>query len=126
MILLTADLAPFLAVESIIAIAIYFIASSDSGSLIVDHLASHGHEEHHWLQRLFWALMEGAVASALLVSGGAQSLQALQAAAICAGLPFTVLLLYMLSSIYTMCDMAEKRVELLEEEANELLHVRFG
>ena len=90
---------PFLAVVSIIAIVIYFITSSDSGSLIVDHLASNGHEEHHWLQRLFWALTEGAVASALLVAGGSQSLQALQAASIVAGLPFTVLMLYMLSSI---------------------------
>lgn len=113
------ELGPFLAVVSMIAIAIYFMTSSDAGSLMVDHLASNGHEEHHWLQRLFWALTEGAVASALLVSGGAQSLQALQAAAICTGLPFTVLLLYMLSSIYTMSDMAEKGVELLEEEANE-------
>lgn len=112
-------LGPFLAVVSIIAIAIYFITSSDSGSLIVDHLASNGHEEHHWLQRLFWALTEGAVASALLVSGGAQSLQALQAASIVAGLPFTILLLYMMTSIYHMCELAEKGVELLEEEVNE-------
>jgi len=106
-------------VVSIIAIAIYFITSSDSGSLIVDHLASNGHEEHHWLQRLFWALTEGAVASALLVAGGTQSLQALQAASIVAGLPFTILLLYMVSSIYTMCDLAEKGELLLKEELNE-------
>jgi hypothetical protein len=61
-------LGPFLAVVSIIAITIYFITSSNSGSLIVDHLASNGNEEHHWLQQLFWALPEGAVASALLAS----------------------------------------------------------
>jgi hypothetical protein len=109
-------LGPFLVVVSIIAIAIYFITSSNSGSLIVDHLASNGNEEHHWLQQLFWALPEGAVASALLVSGRAQSLQALQAVSIVAGLPFMVLLVYMMSSIYTMCDLAENGIELIKEE----------
>lgn len=45
---------------SLIALTIYFVTSSDSGSLIVDHLASNGHEDHHWAQRVFWAFTEGA------------------------------------------------------------------
>jgi len=56
--------------------------------LIVDHLASNGHEDHHWLQRVVWAFTEGAVATALLVAGGSDALGALQAAAIVFGLPF--------------------------------------
>ena len=71
---------------SIFALAIYFITSSDSGSLIVDTLASNGAEEHHWLQRVFWAFTEGAVATGLLVAGGNDALGALQTASIVFGL----------------------------------------
>ena len=78
----------FMAGLSLIALTIYFVTSSDSGSLIVDHLASNGHEDHHWLQRVFWALTEGAVATALLKAGGGTALGALQAGSIVFGLPF--------------------------------------
>jgi len=98
----------FLSVISIMAIGIYFITSSDSGSLIVDHMASNGQEEHHWLQRLFWALTEGSVACALLKAGGADGLKALQAASIITGLPYTVIMCYMLQSIEIMCSHAQK------------------
>lgn len=98
----------FFSIVSIIAVALYFVTSSDSGSLIVDHLASNGREEHHWLQRVFWAFTEGAVASALLVAGGADSLKALQAASILAGLPFTVIMCYQLQSIQIMCSKARE------------------
>jgi choline-glycine betaine transporter len=54
---------PFLTWVSIFSVSVYFVTSSDSGSLIVDHLASNGYEEAHWLQRVFWAFTEGAVVS---------------------------------------------------------------
>jgi hypothetical protein len=50
---------PFLSGFSIFTLALYFITSSDSGSLVVDILASNGATEHHWIQRVFWALTEG-------------------------------------------------------------------
>lgn len=50
---------PFLSGLSIITLAIYFITSSDSGSLVVDILASNGATQHHWIQRVFWAITEG-------------------------------------------------------------------
>lgn len=90
----------------IISLSVYFATSSDSGSLIVDFLAANGKLEHHWLQRLFWALTEGAVATALLNAGGSDGLSALQAAAIICGFPFTIMLMYILQSIYEMCDQA--------------------
>merc|ERR1712176_662561 len=67
---------------SLFTLAIYFVTSSDSGSLVVDILASNGRTEHHWIQRVFWAITEGAVATALLVAGGPEALRALQAAGI--------------------------------------------
>jgi len=99
----------FMAGLSLIALTIYFVTSSDSGSLIVDHLASNGHEEHHWLQRVFWAFTEGAVASALLVAGGSTALSALQSASIILGLPFNFFLFAMMYSTVKMCAVAEEQ-----------------
>jgi hypothetical protein len=97
---------PTLTVFFLFSVAVYFATSSDSGSLVVDLLASNGRMHHHWLQRLFWALTEGGVATALLNAGGADGLAALQAASIICGLPFTVFLLYLLQGIYEFCEQA--------------------
>merc|ERR1712207_19212 len=78
----------FLKGLSIILTVLYFVTSSDSGSLVVDLIAANG-QEAHVVQRVFWAITEGAVAIALLQAGGPQSLKALQAVSIIAGLPFT-------------------------------------
>ena len=98
----------FFSIVSLIAISIYFVTSSDSGSLIVDHLSSNGQEEHHWLQRVFWAFTEGAVASALLLAGQRDALRALQAASILSGLPFTIIMCYMQQSLWVYCTHAEE------------------
>jgi hypothetical protein len=97
---------PFLAGLSIISTVIFFVTSSDSGSFVVDYLAANGNMDHHWLQRVFWSTTEGACAMALILAGGSNSLQALQAASIIAGLPFTVFLLYLLQSTVIMCEQA--------------------
>lgn len=52
----------FLSGLTIFTLALYFITSSDSGSLVVDILASNGETEHHWIQRVFWAVTEGGTA----------------------------------------------------------------
>jgi hypothetical protein len=93
---------------SIFSLGIYFITSSDSGSLVVDQLASNGYEDAHWIQRVFWAFTEGGAASALLVSGGQSALRGLQAASILSGLPFTGFLVIMCVAIVSMCRLAEK------------------
>jgi hypothetical protein len=103
---------PTLTVLFIVALAIYFATSSDSGSLIVDHLSCNGRKKHHWLQRLFWAVTEGAVATALLGAGGSNALQALQAASIISGLPFCFFLMYITQSIYLMCQRATETEEM--------------
>ena len=51
-------------------IVLYFVTSSDSGSLVIDCLASNGDPDPPAVQRVFWATMEGATATALLVAGG--------------------------------------------------------
>jgi choline-glycine betaine transporter len=45
----------FLVVLFLFTLAIYFVTSSDSGSLVVDHLSANGRKKHHSIQRIFWA-----------------------------------------------------------------------
>jgi choline/glycine/proline betaine transport protein len=80
----------------IILVIVFFVTSSDSGSLVVDHLTSGGKLESPVPQRIFWAAMEGVVAATLLIGGG---LTALQTASVITGLPFAIILLLMLYSI---------------------------
>ena len=84
---------------SIVTTILYFVTSSDSGSLVVDLIAANGREAHV-VQRVFWALTEGAVAIACLASGGFSSLTALQAVSIVMGLPFTIVMMLMCTSLW--------------------------
>ncbi len=81
----------------IILVVVFFVTSSDSGSLVVDSLTSGGKLDSPIPQRVFWAVMEGVVAAVLLLGGG---LTALQTAAITTGLPFAIVLLIMCYSLY--------------------------
>ncbi|MDN3556670.1 BCCT family transporter [Halomonas maura] len=74
----------------ILLVMVFFITSSDSGSLVIDAITAGGKVDAPKPQRIFWALIEGAVAIALLLGGG---LTALQTAVITTGLPFTLILL---------------------------------
>jgi choline/glycine/proline betaine transport protein len=53
----------------------FFVSSSDSGSLVIDTLASGGKKEPPVWQRIFWAVTEGVVAATLLIAGGLDTLQ---------------------------------------------------
>jgi len=78
----------------------FFVTSSDSGSLVVDNLTSGGKIDSPVPQRIFWALMEGTIAVALLIAGGSEALSALQTGVILSGLPFTFMLLAMTYSLH--------------------------
>ncbi len=86
-----------LSLVAIVLVSVFFITSSDSGSLVVDHLTSGGKLESPVPQRIFWCIMEGAVAAVLLLGGG---LSALQTAAISTGLPFTLVLLLIIYALF--------------------------
>jgi len=84
---------PLSLITSVIAIflvIVFFVTSSDSGSLVIDAITAGGKVDAPKPQRMFWAIIEGAIAIALLLGGG---LVALQAMAVSAGLPFTLVLL---------------------------------
>lgn len=59
----------------LILVVTFFVSSSDSGSLVIDTLASGGAAEPPVWQRIFWAVLEGVVAATLLVAGGLDALQ---------------------------------------------------
>jgi choline/glycine/proline betaine transport protein len=109
----------------IILVVVFFVTSSDSGSLVVDSLTSGGKLESPVPQRVFWAVIEGVVAAALLLGGG---LSALQTAAISAGFPFAVILLVMCFSIYKGLsyehDVVHVKQALQKSEATEAAVVR--
>ncbi|MCB9944055.1 MAG: BCCT family transporter [Geminicoccaceae bacterium] len=91
---------PMSSITSVIAIVlviVFFVTSSDSGSLVIDTITAGGKVDAPVPQRVFWATFEGAVAIVLLVGGG---LSALQAMVISTGLPFTVVLLLMCWAIF--------------------------
>jgi len=78
---------------AIVLLIIFFVTSSDSGSLVVDTITAGGKTDAPVAQRVFWAAVEGLVAIALLIGGGTTALSTLQNGVIIAGLPFTLLLL---------------------------------
>ncbi|SEA89002.1 BCCT family transporter [Marinobacterium iners] len=87
------DVLPLAQITSFIAIilvVVFFITSSDSGSLVIDVIAAGGKVDAPTPQRVFWCTFEGLVAIALILGGG---LVALQAMAVSTGLPFTIVLL---------------------------------
>ena len=99
----------------IVLVLVFFVTSSDSGSLVVDSITAGGKLDAPIPQRVFWATMEGLIAGALLFGGGADALGALQAAAITVGLPFTAVLLAMCIALY-MGLKHEQRFVLAREE----------
>jgi len=82
---------------SLLLIAIFFVTSADSGSLVVDTITAGGKMNTPVQQRVFWCVLVGLVAIVLLLGGGVASLQALT---LSVGLPFCVVLLFMCVSLY--------------------------
>ncbi|SMQ86308.1 choline/glycine/proline betaine transport protein [Devosia lucknowensis] len=95
---------------AVILVAIFFVTSADSGSLVVDAIAAGGETETTTLQRVFWCAMSGSVAAGLLLAGG---LGALQSATIASALPFVLVILALMWSL-----LAGMRADLAQLEAH--------
>jgi len=103
-------LGALLGILATLLVITFFVTSSDSGSLVIDHLTSGGKHDVPRTQRIFWAVTEGTVAAILLYGGG---LTALQTAAITTGLPFAVILCLMCYTVYLGL---KNEYEILESE----------
>lgn len=85
-------LASITSTVGIVLVIVFFVTSSDSGSLVIDTITAGGKVDAPVPQRVFWCTFEGLVAIVLLIGGGLGSLQAM---VISTGLPFTIVLLLM-------------------------------
>lgn len=102
----------FISILATILVVTFFVTSSDSGSLVVDMLTSGGTDESRLWQRIFWAVLEGLIAAALLLVGG---LHALQTAVIATALPFAVIMLFMCWGLFRALNLETLRRTSLKE-----------
>lgn len=113
------DQLPLSMISSLIAIVlvlVFFVTSSDSGSLVIDTITAGGKLEAPIAQRIFWAVAEGCIALALLYGGGKEALKSLQAGAVSTGLPFTFVLIIMCVSLFLgLRRIYKAREQLLDE-----------
>ncbi len=101
---------------AIVLVTIFFITSSDSGSLVVDMLSSGGEAEPPTWSRVMWSVIEGAVAISLLLAGG---LGALQTGAILTSVPFSVIMIVMVLAIYRSLKTEHREITRLARKARE-------
>ena len=94
---------------AVVLVAVFFVTSADSGSLVVDALAAGGATETTTAQRVFWCALEGLIAAVLLLAGG---LAALQSATIATALPFSLIMLVLVWALFKgmASDVAQRRV----------------
>ncbi len=77
---------------AVLVIGLFFITSSDSGSLVIDILAHGGKTNTPRLTRIYWSLLEGVAAGVLLIAGGSAALIALQTASILTAVPISIIM----------------------------------
>jgi len=104
---------PWPAVTSTLAIAlvgVFFVTSADSGSMVIDTIASGGAEDTPRWQRIYWCVMLAATAALLMLAGG---LGALQAATLVAALPFTIIMILLTAGLIRQmnADLSGEEVE---------------
>ena len=100
--------ATFTSFLGIVLVLVFFVTSSDSGSLVIDTITAGGKTDAPVSQRVFWCTFEGIVAATLLLVGGAGALTALQAMAVSTGFPFTIVLLVMCVSLFIGLRQSQK------------------
>ncbi|QKT02631.1 choline BCCT transporter BetT [Ectothiorhodospiraceae bacterium 2226] len=115
---------PLAAVTSLIAtllVITFFVTSSDSGSLVIDIIASGGRRNRRQWTRVFWAVSEGVVAGVLLLVGG---LTALQTAAIASALPFSIVMLIAAYGLYAALRLEMLKRGTLQQHVSSARHTR--
>ena len=97
---------------AVVLVSVFFVTSCDSGSLVIDTIASGGRSDTPALQRVFWCALCGLVASVLLAAGG---LSALQSATISTALPFTFVMLLLIVALFMgmRADLEQRRAHQL-------------
>ncbi|GAB2802612.1 choline BCCT transporter BetT [Halomonas shantousis] len=92
---------------------VFFVTSGDSGALVLSNftsiLSDVNHDAPIWM-RILWATVIGVLTLALLMAGG---LVALQSAVVITGLPFSIVLFFMMAGLFKAL-----KVEAIKEESH--------
>ena len=99
-----------LSIIAVILVAIFFITSADSATFVLGMQTTHGSLYPPNMVKLTWGIAQSGVAIILLSSGG---LNALQNALIIAALPFSFVIILMMSSLYKALLKEQKELGLM-------------
>jgi BCCT family betaine/carnitine transporter len=106
----------FTSLFALFMLVLFFVTSSDSGSLVIDTITSGGKSDPPRIQRVIWAVIQGLLAIVLLVGGGSYALSAIQSGAISMAAPFIFILIAatisLLRGIYIEVYDPQKRIEI--------------
>ena len=89
----------FTSLFALFMLVLFFVTSSDSGSLVINKITSGGKDNTPRIQRVIWAIIQGLIAVVLLVGGGSYALSAIQSGAISMALPFIFILMSAMFSL---------------------------
>ncbi len=95
----------------ILLVIVFFITSSDSGSLVIDMITAGGKTKVPVAQRIFWCVFEGVVAASLLLVGGDDALSALRSVTISTALPFSIILVFVCLNLYLGLSQSKKALK---------------
>ena len=87
----------FISLVTIFMLWIFFVAGADAGTIVLGEMSVGGIKDPNRFIRLAWGVVIGVMAFVLLAAGG---LDALRQAALLAGVPFAVVMIFMCYSLY--------------------------
>ena len=97
------DALPLGAITSVLAmvvIAIFFVTSADSASIVMGTLSQRGRPEPNRLVVVFWGLCLGAIAAIMMLVGGDDALTGMQNLVTVSALPFAVIVAFLMLAFY--------------------------
>lgn len=108
-------LSTFVSIIAIFLITSFFITSADSATFVLGMQTTNGRLNPPNSVKLIWGLIQSAAAAVLLASGG---LGALQTAAIIAAFPFTIIMIFMIVSLFK--ELRKEQLFLFQDKLSKL------
>jgi glycine betaine transporter len=107
----------FISLVSIFMLWIFFVAGADAGTIVLGQMSAGGVRDVNRFVRLAWGVVIGAMALVLLAAGG---LDALRQAALLAGVPFAIIMIFMCYALYKGLQADYREQERQEEPQGEV------
>ena len=107
----------FISLVSIFMLWIFFVAGADAGTIVLGQMSAGGVRDVNRFVRLAWGVVIGAMAFVLLAAGG---LDALRQAALLAGVPFALIMIFTCYALYKGLRADYREQERQEEPQGEV------